>query len=227
MTRDIILQFADFAKRAAIDTPFNPARMTTRRKRMSQRANYLNEVGMLNRTPRSGFAFLGSGEQSVAEHIQRTMHVAFVLARMSGEKIDELRLLRLVLFHDLPEARTSDHNYVNRKYVTEDLDKVLDDGARAWAYGDEIVAAIREFESGESPEACLAKDADQLELLLMLKEQADLGKPNVNEWITPLLARLKTAAGKRLADEILGTRWDAWWFGDKNDTHWIDGKKRA
>jgi putative hydrolase of HD superfamily len=194
---------------------------------MSQRANYLNEVGMLNRTPRSGFAFLGSGEQSVAEHIQRTMHVAFVLARMSGEKIDELRLLRLVLFHDLPEARTSDHNYVNRKYVTEDLDKVLDDGARAWAYGDEIVAAIREFESGESPEACLAKDADQLELLLMLKEHADLGKPNVDEWITPLLARLKTAAGKRLADEILGTRWDAWWFGDKNDTHWIEGKKRA
>jgi putative hydrolase of HD superfamily len=194
---------------------------------MSQRANYLNEVGMLNRTPRSGFAFLGSGEQSVAEHIQRTMHVAFVLARMSGEKIDELRLLRLVLFHDLPEARTSDHNYVNRKYVTEDLDKVLDDGARAWAYGDEIVAAIREFESGESPEACLAKDADQLELLLMLKQQADLGKPNVDEWITPLLARLKTAAGKRLADEILGTRWDAWWFGDKNDTHWIEGKKRA
>ena len=194
---------------------------------MSQRANYLNEVGMLNRTPRSGFAFLGSGEQSVAEHIQRTMHVAFVLARMSGEKIDELRLLRLVLFHDLPEARTSDHNYVNRKYVTEDLDKVLDDGARAWAYGDEIVAAIREFESGESPEACLAKDADQLELLLMLKEQADLGKPNVDEWITPLLARLKTAAGTRLADEILGTRWDAWWFGDKNDTHWIEGKKRA
>ena len=194
---------------------------------MSQRANYLNEVGMLNRTPRSGFAFLGSGEQSVAEHIQRTMHVAFVLARMSGAKIDELRLLRLVLFHDLPEARTSDHNYVNRKYVTEDLDKVLDDGARAWAYGDEIVAAIREFESGESPEACLAKDADQLELLLMLKQQADLGKPNVDEWITPLLARLKTAAGKRLADEILGTRWDAWWFGDKNDTHWIEGKKRA
>jgi len=194
---------------------------------MSQRANYLNEVGMLNRTPRSGFAFLGSGEQSVAEHIQRTMHVAFVLARMSGEQIDELRLLRLVLFHDLPEARTSDHNYVNRRYVTEDLDKVLDDGAHAWAYGDEIVAAIREFESGESPEACLAKDADQLELLLMLKQQADLGKPNVDEWITPLLARLKTAAGKRLADEILGTRWDAWWFGDKNDTHWIEGKKRA
>jgi putative hydrolase of HD superfamily len=193
---------------------------------MSQRANYLNEVGMLNRTPRSGFAFLGSGEQSVSEHIFRMMHIAFVLARMTDEKIDELRLLHLVLFHDLPEARTSDHNYVNRRYVTEALEQVFADGARAWVNGAEIVAAIREFESGETPEARLAKDADQLELLLMLKQQADLGKPHVDEWITPLLARLKTEPGKRLADEILATRWDAWWFNDKRDPHWIEGKKR-
>ena len=193
---------------------------------MSQRANYLNEVGMLNRTPRSGFPFLGSGEQSVAEHIHRMMHVAFVLARLSDEKIDELRLLHLVLFHDLPEARTSDHNYVYRRYVTEDLEKVFADGAREWANGAEIVAAIREFETGETPEARLAKDADQLELLLMLKQQADLGKPHVDEWIMPLLARLKTEAGKRLADEILATRWDAWWFNDKRDPHWVEGKKR-
>ena len=193
---------------------------------MSQRANYLNEVGMLNRTPRSGFPFLGSGEQSVAEHIFRMTHVAFILARMSDEKVDELRLLHLVLFHDLPEARTSDHNYVYRRYVTEDLEKVFADGAREWAHGAEIVAAIREFETAETLEARLAKDADQLELLLMLKQQADLGKPRVDEWITPLLARLKTEAGKRLADEILATRWDAWWFDDKHDPHWVEGKKR-
>ncbi|MBM3129761.1 MAG: HD domain-containing protein [Chloroflexi bacterium] len=194
---------------------------------MSQRANYLHEVGMLNRTPRSGFAFLGSGAQSVAEHIYRMMHVAFVLARMSRAPLDEARLMRLVMFHDLPEARTGDHNYVNRKYVTEDLELLLADGAREWCRGDEIVAAIREFESGATPEARLAKDADQLELLLVLKQHADLGKPNVADWIAPLLARLKTDAGKRLAAEILATRWDAWWFGDKNDAHWIQGKKRA
>lgn len=194
---------------------------------MSQRANYLNEVGMLNRVPRSGFAFLGTGTQSVAEHIFRTLHVAFVLARMTDEPIDEARLLRLVLFHDLPEARTGDHNYVNRKYVIEDLERVLADGAREWFRGEEIAAAIREFEAGQTTEARLAKDADQLELLLVLKQQADLGKPNVEEWITPLLARVQTDAGKRLAEEILATRWDAWWFGNKHDPHWVEGKKRA
>lgn len=192
---------------------------------MSQWAKYLHEVGMLNDTPRSGFAFLGAGEQSVAEHTFRMMHVAFLLARRSETPVDELRLLRLVLFHDLPEARTADHNYVNRRYVTEDLERLLADGAREWACGEEIVAAIREFEKGETPEARLAKDADQLELLLMLKKLGDLGNPHVGDWIVPLLARLQTEAGKQLAHEILATRWDEWWFGNKQDAHWVDASK--
>ena len=193
---------------------------------MSQYANYLNEVGMLNRTPRSGFAFLGSDEQSVAEHMYRMMHVAFLLARMSTERVDELHLLHLVMVHDLPEARTSDHNYVNRKYVQEDLEKVLEDGASHWPFGDEIAAYVREFEAAETLVARLAKDADQLELLLMLKEQGDLGNPHVEDWIKPLLARLRTEVGRQLADEILATRWDEWWFNNKNDIHWIHGDKR-
>ncbi|MBI4788822.1 MAG: HD domain-containing protein [Chloroflexi bacterium] len=178
---------------------------------MSQRANYLNEVGMLNRTPRSGFMFLGSGGQSVAEHMFRMLHIAFVLARMTAEPVDELRLLHLVMFHDLPEARTGDHNYVNKKYVYEDMEKLLAEGAAQWPAGDEIAGYVREFEARESPAARLAADADQLELLLMLKEQADLGNQATGDWVVALLARLKTDAGKQLAEEILATRWDAWW----------------
>ena len=193
---------------------------------MSQIANYLNEVGMLNRTPRSGFQFLGTGKQSVAEHMYRMMHVAFLLARLSEERVDELRLLRLVMFHDLPEARTSDHNYVNKKYVQEDLEKVLDEGAQQWPFGEEIAACVREFEAGETPTARLAKDADQLELLLVLKELGDLGNPHVGDWIKPLLARLRTDAGKRLAQEILATRWDEGWFNQKDDPHWVNGNQR-
>ncbi len=191
---------------------------------MSQSANYLFEVGMLNRTPRSGFMFLGTGEQSVSEHMYRMMHIAFLLAHVSGEPVDELHLLHLVMFHDLPEARTGDHNYVNKKYVKEDLDKLLAEGEQAWPHGKAIAAYVREFEARETPAAKLASDADQLELLLMLKEQADLGNQHTGDWVTALLARLRTDAGKQLAREILATRWDAWWFSNKQDPHWVSGR---
>ncbi len=193
---------------------------------MGKLANYLNEVGMLNRTPRSGFMFLGTGQQSVAEHINRMLHIAFLLARMSAdtEPVDELRLLHLVMFHDLPEARTGDHNYVNKKYVHENIDKLLDEGASQWPFGEEIAAYVREFEARETPAARLAADADQLELLLMLKEQSDLGNQATGDWVVSLLARLKTDAGKQLAEEIMATRWDAWWFANKSDPHWVHGR---
>ncbi len=194
---------------------------------MSQRANYLNEIGMLNRTPRSGFQFLGHGSQSVSQHMYRMLQIAFLLARASDTPVDELHLLHLVMFHDLPEARTGDHNYVNKKYVREDLDKLLIDGERDWPFGAEIAAYVREFEARETPAAQLASDADQLELLVMLKEQKDLGNPHAEDWVISLLARLRTEPGRRLAEEILSTRWDEWWFSNKEDPHWVHGKPAA
>ncbi len=179
---------------------------------MSQSANYLFEVGMLNRTPRSGFAFLGSGKQSVAEHSFRAVHVAWLLARLTEEPVDELHLLQLVMFHDLPEARTGDFNYVNHKYDRTDDDKLYADLKRDLPYGDAIVALEQEFEARATPEAKLANDADQLELLLMLKEEQDLGNSRAADWIPSALARLKTEAGQKLAEEILDTPSDEWWY---------------
>ncbi len=193
---------------------------------MSTFANYLFEVGMLNKTSRSGFAFLGSGRQSVAEHSFRMLHVAWLLARLSKEPVNELHLLHLVMFHDLPETRTGDFNYVNHKYNYVDEEKLYADLARELPFGEEIVALEQEFEARATPEARIANDADQLELLLMLKELQDLGNPRAADWITAALARLKTDAGKKLAEEILTTPSDEWWFSNKQDRHWVDrGRK--
>lgn len=191
---------------------------------MGKLADYLNELGILNRTPRSGFMFLGTGTQTISEHMFRMMHIAFLLQRMTKEPVDELHLLHLVMFHDVPEARTGDHNYVNKRYVAENMDKLLADGEAQWPHGPEIAGYIREFEARATPAARLAADADQLELLVMLREQLAFGNPHAQDWIAALLARLRTDAGKELAQEILNTRWDEWWFSDKSDPHWIHGK---
>ena len=41
-------------------------------------AKFLYEVGMLKKTPRTGYRFLGSGEESVAEHSFRTAVIGYV-----------------------------------------------------------------------------------------------------------------------------------------------------
>mgnify|MGYP001612077465 CR=1 FL=1 len=86
-------------------------------------ANFLFEVGILSKTPRSGFHFLGSGKQSVAEHILRVVYVGYSLAMMEKE-VDVGKVLKMCLFHDLGEARTSDLNYVHQKYAKADEEKV-------------------------------------------------------------------------------------------------------
>ena len=82
---------------------------------MKKIANFLFETGMLKKTPRTGYQFLGSGKESVAEHTFRVACIGYTLSKLVSEKIDEMRLLKMCLFHDLPEARTGDHNYVNKK----------------------------------------------------------------------------------------------------------------
>ena len=81
-----------------------------------QIANFLFEVGILARTPRSGFHFLGTGDQSVAEHINRVSYIGYMLALME-EDIDMSKVLEMCLLHDISETRISDLNYVHQKYV--------------------------------------------------------------------------------------------------------------
>lgn len=190
---------------------------------MKNIANFLFEAGMLKRTPRSGFQFLGTGAESVAEHIFRTTYIGYALGRMAPE-IDVNRLIKICLFHDLPEARTGDLNYVNKKYVIADEEKAVKDLAVTLPFGDEIRELIREYEEGKTEEAKLAKDADQLEMILALKEYKDLGNKYADEWLCFSMKRLQTESAKSLARTILETDSSLWWFSDKSDW-WITGGK--
>jgi len=110
---------------------------------------FLFEVGMLKRTPRSGWQFLGTGSESVAEHVYRTTMIAFVLGRLDGA-VDADKVLRLALAHDLPEARTGDLNYVNQKYVTADEAGAADDMTRGLPFGEELKELMAEYRDASS-----------------------------------------------------------------------------
>lgn len=190
---------------------------------MKNIANFLFEAGMLKRTPRSGFQFLGTGAESVAEHIFRTSYIGYALGKLApGVNVD--RMIKMCLFHDLPEARTGDLNYVNKKYVEANEKKAVDDLAQTLPFGQEIRELIREFVEAKTEEAKLARDADQLEMILALKEYKDLGNKYADEWLEFSLKRLQTESARQLAKSILETDSSLWWFSDKSDW-WVRGGK--
>jgi putative hydrolase of HD superfamily len=188
---------------------------------MKNIVNFLFEVGMLKRTPRTGYQFLGSGNESVAEHSFRAAVIGYVLSRREPEA-DPYKTILMCLFHDLPEARTGDHNYVNKRYVSVDEDKAVMDMTRNIPFGDEMVSIIEEFNAGESLEARISRDADQLDLIMELKEHDDLGNRSAEDWLFYAIKRLLTERGKEMAQEILKTDRTEWWFEKKTDL-WVNG----
>ena len=191
---------------------------------MHRIVEFLFEAGMLKRTPRSGWQFLGSGSESVADHTFRTALISFALARLDGT-VDAERVVLLALVHDLPEARTGDLNYMNQKYVVADEERAARDLAHGLPFGDELAGLLDEYRAESSSEARLVHDADQLELLLSLKEQRDTGNLQADEWMPFVLQRLRSDAARELAGEVLSGHSTDWWF-DRSSSWWVRGGKR-
>jgi 5'-deoxynucleotidase YfbR-like HD superfamily hydrolase len=123
----------------------------------------------------------------------------------------------MCLVHDLPEAKTGDLNYVQKKYVTADENKAVEDITRDLPFGQSLADLLYEFNSGQSVEAKLARDADQLALILDLKALSDIGYNPPKKWLPFALKRLETKTGQDLAESIMKTEWDAWWLDNYVD----------
>ncbi len=200
--------------------------MKTHRRASSNRhlalIDFIYEMGILNRTPRSGLWFLGTGTQSVAEHILRSVFIGFVLCELTPRS-DRNRVVRLCLFHDLGEGRTGDLNYVHQRYGRLSEQEAIRDIAAALPFGTVIQKSYDEAKALTTLEAKLAKDADQLEWVATLREEEVKGNGKAVEWIAIGLKRLKTPAGRRLGRALATVHPDHWWF-DKSD-HWFVDRK--
>ncbi len=189
-------------------------------RRLERIVDLFFEAGMLRHTPRSGYVFLGSGSEDVAQHSFRVAFMCFVLARMAGA--DPYRCAMLGLFHDLHEARTSDLNYMHQRYAQVDQHRAQRDAVAGTGVEEDIVGLFEEFEARETPEAKLARDADQLDLLFNLKVELDGGNAFAREWIEAALGRLRTPEARAVADEMLNTDHNRWWYGRVDRRWWVD-----
>lgn len=195
------------------------------RGRLTRMADFLFEVSMLRRTPRTGYQFLGTGAENVAEHSFRAALIGFVLASRAGA--DPQKTMAMCLFHDLHEARTGDFNYVNKLYNTCDARRAMADALAGTGLSGAVMPLFDELEAAESQEARLAQDADQIDLIANLKEELDRGNRYAAAWIEAAMARLRTEPGRELARAVAGTDHAEWWFTAPDREWWNRKNGRA
>jgi len=183
-------------------------------------ANFFFEVGSLKRILRSSWQmFLDDGE-TIAEHSFITTIIGYVLALLekeAGNEIDENKVLKMCLFHDLPETRTGDQNVLHQKYVRAYEDEAIEDQYKDLFCGDELKSVLKEYNEGKydqekSLEAVITKEADILEQLLHEKESQEKGNTYAAEWMEYSRNRLKTENGKKIAEEIINGSSRNWWY---------------
>ncbi|BCL15522.1 HD domain-containing protein [Micromonospora sagamiensis] len=166
---------------------------------------FIFEAGVLKRAARTGWWFVGvKHPESIAEHSHRTALIGMILAAMEGA--DPARVTMLCVLHDTQETRITDIPHIAKRYLaaapntTVTADQVADCPP---AVIDTITAAVTEYETGETREAIVARDADKLECLVQAVEYRHQGFGNVQRWIDSSRAALKTASAHRLADAAL------------------------
>lgn len=183
--------------------------------------HFLYEMGILAKTPRSAFPFLGSGNQSVAEHINRTCYIGLAMAQLE-KTVDCAKVVLICLLHDIAETRSGDLNYVHQQYVKVDEEKILAELLAPLPFAGYMQAIFTGYKLRQSKEAILAKDADNLEWIMTLKEQSDLGNKRADVMIQNAVQRLKTNIARELAQKILKTESTAWYAAKKDNSWWIN-----
>lgn len=189
----------------------------------SQIVDFIYETSIHSKTPRSGFWFLGSGKQSVAEHLFHTTMIAYALAYLE-KRADKNKVILMALLHDIGEGRTSDHNYVHQRYGRLAEADAVGDIARGVPFGLEIKKLFDEEQEKQTLEAKLVKDADQLEWIATLREEEVKGNSKASEWINIAMKRLKTNTAKDIGKLLVKTHTDSWWF-NRSDNWFVDRKE--
>ena len=186
---------------------------------MKDIAKFIFEVGTLKRIKRGWLKSEGVGNpESVAEHVYRNTVVGYLLAKLEHADVD--KVMKMCLFHDVPEVRIGDIDKVAQRYVNKDLSEiqvlkdqlsVLPDDIR-----NEILSVMNEFFERKTKEAIIARDADILELLFQAKEYADVGYTGTEYWLEQNSKLLKTESAKKLFEELMKQNAFSWSKGLEN-----------
>lgn len=191
-------------------------------------ADFLFEVGTLRRVLRSHRQTLLTNDDTdnIATHSFRVTWIGWHLAKL--ENADPYKVTMMCLLHDLGEARSNDMNWIHKRYVTvHDTD--IDSEQLGTLPFPDLAELATEYHARESLEAKIAKDADEIDQILLLKEYEWQGNKEAARWLgdheakdgTKRLDRLRTKSARALGDAIYQREPSQWW-----ETLWTNQNRK-
>jgi putative hydrolase of HD superfamily len=136
-----------------------------------KQVNFIKEIDKIKYIQRKTKLFNSDRNENDAEHSWHLAMMAIVLAEHSNEKIDLLKVIKMVLIHDIVEIDAGDtfiydtvKNHTNTEEESQAANRIF--GILPQKQAEELIKIWKEFEKGETSEAKFAKSMDRFEPLL-------------------------------------------------------------
>ena len=153
---------------------------------------------------------------SIASHSYRVAIISWFLAKEEGA--DPYKTTMMAMLHDMAEARTGDHNWVHKRYTKIFEDEIDEEQLGALPHPD-LKKLVDEYRERKSKESILAKEADILDQILLLREYEWQGNKEACIWLYgkgkkkefAQLAKLKSTTGLEIGKAIYEENPSDWW----------------
>jgi putative hydrolases of HD superfamily len=138
---------------------------------LEKQIEFIKEIDKLKYIQRKTKLLNSDRNENDAEHSWHLAVMAVILSQHSNTKIDLLKVIKMVLIHDIVEIDAGDtFIYDTQKNHTNTEEELLAAkrifGILPTEQAEELIAIWEEFEAGETNEAKFAKSMDRLEPLL-------------------------------------------------------------
>lgn len=178
----------------------------------------LFEIGTLRKISRGhGQALLTTDpSDNISSHSYRVIVIGYFLAIIEG--VDPLTVMLMCMSHDWPETRSNDHNWIHKKYISINTEAIIFDQA-ALHQSEKLSEVIDEYEKRISKASLVAKDADTLDQIFLLKEYTLQGNKEAQIWLDgrskkrpyAQIDRLKLESSKQLGRALYDKEPSDWW----------------
>lgn len=139
--------------------------------RLLKQMDFIKEIDKIKYIERRTKLFNSNRRENDAEHSWHLAMMAIVLAEHSNEPVDILKVVKMVLIHDIVEIDSGDifiydteMNHNNSEEDRKAAQRIF--GMLPREQAEEFIALWEEFEANETAEAKFAKAVDRLEPLL-------------------------------------------------------------